>query len=97
MLSMVWRCIYRDIWDWAMNTFVFLCDDTMATTMTLFAQNCEMNYDCADAVLYLPSPLSFIEEDILLSPNSSTINQVIYFRVSTASTPPLNDHLLPVR
>lgn len=35
MLSIVWRCIYRDIWDWAMNTSVILCDNTMAITMTL--------------------------------------------------------------
>jgi hypothetical protein len=78
-----------------MNTFVILCDNTMATTMNLCAKYCEINYDCANAILHPPH--SFIEDDILLRPNSSIINQVIDFRVSTASTPPLNSHLPVVR
>jgi hypothetical protein len=55
MLFMVWRCIYRDIWDWAMNTFVILCDNTMAITMTLCVNYCEINHDCANAIITLPA------------------------------------------
>lgn len=55
MLSMVWRCIYRNIWDWAMNTFVILCVNTMATTMMLCVKHCEINYNCANAITTLPA------------------------------------------